>query len=441
MNFEEFKDKVLAYAKKKGLEAELNYEMEYEFSIMLSNGELDQYSDAGSRSVMLKVLKNGKLGVSSTEVFEEPEKLVEEAEENMKLIDSDEEELLYDGKGDYPPYQSMETYFGKFEELSVRDKMDFVFSVHKHAKEDKRIIMVPRAVFAHFVRESRIINTFGLELFYKGDGGYSYAMALAADTSPRAGFYFDISTVPEGLNSELIGKKAAEEAIMKIGSKSLKSGKYRVILRNDVVSEIFGMLAGMVSAERAQKNLTPLKNKLGEKIGSDVLNILDLPYFPGSIFNRPFDSEGVPTQEKKIFENGVFKTFLYNLKTAKKENKKSTGNARGLSEIAPVNFVIEKGNYEYSQLLKKLDNGVVITDVEGMHSGSNPISGNFSLGARGYRVENGEISGGVEQITISGNILEVLKNVEAVGSDIKIFLSCISPSLLIKEVDIAGNEK
>ncbi|MDN5337956.1 MAG: PmbA protein [Thermotogaceae bacterium] len=441
MNFEEFKDKVLAYAKKKGLEAELNYEMEYEFSIMLSNGELDQYSDAGSRSVMLKVLKNGKLGVSSTEIFEEPERLVEEAEENMKLVDSEEEELLYDGKGDYPSYPSMKTYFGEFEKLSVKDKMDFAFNIHKHAKEDKRIIMVPRAVFAHFVRESRIINTLGLELFYKGDGGYAYAMTLAADNSPRAGLYFDVSTVPEGLNSELIGKKAAEEAIMKIGSKSLKSGKYRVILRNDVVSEIFGMLAGMVSAERAQKNLTPLKNKLGEKVGSDILNILDLPYFPGSIFNRPFDSEGVPTQEKKVFENGVFKTFLHNLKTAKKENRKSTGNARGLSEIAPVNFVIEKGNYDYNQLIKELDSGIVITDVEGMHSGSNPISGNFSLGARGYRVENGEIVGGVEQITISGNILEILKNVEAVGSDIKVFLSCISPSLLIKEIDVAGNEK
>jgi len=436
MNFEEFKDKVFSYAKRSGLEAEMSYRREYECSIVLSNGELDQYSDAESRVIALKVLKNGKMGISTTEILDDPEKFVEEARENMELIDSEEENLFHDGKGNYPV---METYFGEFEKLSVKDKMSVAFKIHEYAKEDKRIIMVPRVAFVHFVQEDRITNTLGLDLSYKGDGGYAYAMTLASDVSPRGGLYFDVSTIPEGLNPEVIGKKASKEAIMKIGSKSVKSGKYRVVLRNNVVSDIFSMLSDMISAERAQKNLTPLKNKLGEKVGSDLLNILDLPYFPGSIFNRPFDSEGVPTQEKKVFENGVFKTFLYNLKTAKKENRKSTGNAKGLG-IAPINLVIDKGNYNYDELLKVLDKGIVITDVEGMHSGANPISGNFSLGARGYMVDNGEIAGGVEQITISGNILDILKNIEAIGSDIKIFLNCVSPSILIEEIDIAGNE-
>jgi len=438
MNFEEFKDRVFAYAKKKGLEAEINFSSEYEFSIMLANGELDQYSDADSHSVSLKVLKDGKIGLSSTEVLEDPEKLVDEAEENMKLIDSEEENLLYDGKGNY---LEMETYFGEFEKLSVKDKMDISFKIFENAKSDEKIIMVPRVVFSYSVEEKKIANTLGLEVSYKGDGGYAYVMTLAADQSPRAGFYLDIATTPDKLNPEEIGKKAAEEAIMKIGAKSIKSGKYRVILRNNVVADIFGMLKSMISAENAQKNLTPLKGKVGQKIGSNLVNIADLPYFPGSVFNKPFDSEGVPTREKKIFESGVFKTFLYNLKAAKKENRESTGNAHGLSGIAPINLVVEGGNNSYDELLKLLDNGIVITDVEGMHSGSNPISGNFSLGASGYRVENGNIVGGVEQITISGNILDVLAKAERVGSDVKIFLGCISPSLLISEIDIAGNEK
>lgn len=438
MNFEEFKDKVFTYAKKKGLEAEIDFSSEYEFSVMFVNGELDQYSDAGSFNISLKVLKDGKMGLSSTEIFEDPEKLVNEAEENMRLIDSDEENFLYDGKG---KYLSMDTYFGEFEKLSVRDKMNIPLKIFESAKEDKRIIMVPRIGFAHSIVEDKIVNTLGLEVSHKGDGGYAYVMALAADQSPRAGFYFNVATTPDKLDPEKIGKKAAEEAIMKIGSRSLKSGKYRVILRNNVVADIFGMLRSMISAENAQKNLTPLKGRVGKKIGSDLVNISDLPYFPGSVFNRPFDSEGVPTKEKKIFENGVFKTFLYNLKTAKKENRESTGNAQGLSGIAPINLVIEDGTKSYEELLKLLNDGVVITDVEGMHSGSNPISGNFSLGARGYKVEDGNIINGVEQITVSGNILDVLAKVEAVGSDIKIFLNCISPSLLISEMDIAGNEK
>ena len=284
MNFEEFKDKVFSYAKRSGLEAEMSYRREYECSIALSNGELDQYSDAESRVIALKVLKNGKMGISTTEILDDPEKFVEEARENMELIDSEEENLFHDGKGNYPV---METYFGEFEKLSVKDKMSVAFKIHEYAKEDKRIIMVPRVAFVHFVQEDRITNTLGLDLSYKGDGGYAYAMTLASDVSPRGGLYFDVSTIPEGLNPEVIGKKASKEAIMKIGSKSVKSGKYRVVLRNNVVSDIFSMLSNMISAERAQKNLTPLKNKLGEKVGSDLLNKRDLPYFPGSNLPRP----------------------------------------------------------------------------------------------------------------------------------------------------------
>ncbi|WP_240739410.1 metallopeptidase TldD-related protein [Marinitoga lauensis] len=200
------------------------------------------------------------------------------------------------------------------------------------------------------------------------------------------------------------------------------------------------MLIPMISAENAQKNMSPLKGKIREKIASDILKIKDVPFYEGSLSNAAFDSEGVPTKEKNIIGNGEFKTFLYNLKTAKKEGKKSTGNASG-GGIAPINLLVEPGEKSFDDLLKELDNGIIITSLEGLHSGANPVSGEFSLGAQGLKVENGKIVGGVEQITVSGNFLDILKKVEAVGNDMWIsFGGTISPSVIISEIDIAGNE-
>ncbi|AEX85446.1 putative Zn-dependent protease-like protein [Marinitoga piezophila KA3] len=437
MTFNEFKDKAFKLAKEKGFEAQISYNGTYEFSLRLGNGELDEYKDANSNSISLTVLKDGKIGTASTTIFDTPEKLVEEAITNYEIIDSEEENLFYDGSGKYPEFES---YYGEFEKLSVKEKLDRLYKMSETAGKDERIVMVPMAMFAHQTSEIIIANTLGLEKSYKGDGGYAYASVVAKDESPRSGFWFGIAPKPEKLDLEAIGKRAAEEAIAKIGSKSVKSGKYRVIIRSDEFTSLLAtMLIPMISAENAQKNMSPLKEKLGEKIGSDIVNIKDIPYYEGSLNNAPFDSEGVPTQEKTILENGVFKTFLYNLKTAKKEGKESTGNALGRG-IAPVNMYFEPGKKNFDELVETLGDGIIITSLEGLHSGANPISGEFSLGAQGLKVENGKIVSGVEQITISGNFLDVLSKIEEAGNDMWIsFSSTIAPSVIISEIDIAGN--
>ncbi|SHF22072.1 PmbA protein [Marinitoga hydrogenitolerans DSM 16785] len=438
MTYNEFKDKIFKLAKEKGFEAQIKYKKGYEFSLRLANGKMDEYKDANSSSISLKVLKNGKIGSASTTIFDDPEKLFEEAITNYEIIDSNEENMFHDGSGEYIDMQS---YYGEFEKLSVKEKMEKLNKMHEVASKDEKIMMVPMTVYAHQTTELAMANTLGLDKTYKGDGGYAYLSVVAKDQSPRSGFWYGIAPLPEKLNVEDIANKAVKEAKAKIGAKSVKSGKYRIIFRSDVFASLLStMLIPMISAENAQKNMSPLKNKLNEKIGSEILTIKDVPYYEGSLSNAPFDSEGVPTTEKDIIKNGEFKTFLYDLKTAKKENKKSTGNAAGRG-ISPINLLVEPGEESFDELLKKLDNGIIITSLEGLHSGANPISGEFSLGAQGLKVENGKIIGGVEQITVSGNFLEILKKVEKVGKDIWIsFSSTIVPSVIISEIDIAGNE-
>jgi len=434
MTFEQFKEKIFALAKTHGVEAQISYSQNKNFQVRYQNGEMDQYTDAGKFKITLQLLKDGKIGMSYTETLDDPEKVFEDALSNISIIDTEDVEYFYDGKGEY---LDIEPYDGSFERLSVKERISYVEKAHEEIRKSSDVIN-DMAVYGQQMNEMRLSNTLGLDVSYVSGGGFMYAMAVAKDTSPRSAVEFALGRTPIALDPVHVGTKARDEALALVGSQSVKSGKYRVILRSDVFSDILGLLISMISAENAQKNLSPLKGKIGEKIGSDVLSIKDLPYHPLSISSAPFDTQGVPTKEKTIIENGVFKTFLHNLKTAKKDGVEPTGNAMGTG-IQPINLYVVPGSKSFDELLKTLDDGLVIIEIEGMHSGANPISGNFSLGAKAFRVEGGQITHGVEQITISGNFLEMIKNIEELGSDLRAFMGIINPSVLISTLDVAGN--
>ncbi|MBT1247895.1 MULTISPECIES: TldD/PmbA family protein [unclassified Thermosipho (in: thermotogales)] len=434
MNLKEFKDKLFTLAKKNGFEAQVEFSEKMEFMVSYANDDIDQYKDASNSRVTIKILKDGKIGKSFSEKFDNPEALFNEALSNWKITDTEDENFFYDGKG---KYLEMKTYDGNFEKTPVKEKLDFVKKLYNSAKCDERIVTVPNAVFQNLKISKSISNTLGLDISATMDGGFSYAISISKDNNTHSGFWFEIGKRFGDLSPEQIGKKACKEALSLLGAKPVKSGKYRVIIRNTAFEELLGLLKSMISAENVQKNISPLKGKINEKIGNTILNIKDLPYVEGSIHNRPFDDEGVPTKETVIIENGVLKSYLYDLKTAKKDNVESTGNNLNGS-IEPINLVIESGNYSFNELVSKLDNGIIIISIDGMHSGANPVSGNFSLGARGYKVENGEIVHAVEQITISGNFIDLLNKIESVGNDSKDFGGVITPSILISELDIAG---
>jgi len=234
-----------------------------------------------------------------------------------------------------------------------------------------------------------------------------------------------------------------------LGAKSIKSGKYKIVLENMVVNDLMEIFSSIFSAEEVQKGRSLLRGRLGTKIANDKLTILDDPHISGSLTSASFDAEGIATFKKELISKGILKTYLYNLKTAAKDGVKTTGNATKLSYrspimIAPSNFVIEKGNLSLDELIKKCNNGVFITELAGLNSGANPISGDFSLMASGFKVVDGNIAEPVEQITISSNLFALFNNIEDIGNDVEPshprIVTYFSPSILISEIDVAGSE-
>ncbi|MGL6100882.1 MAG: metallopeptidase TldD-related protein, partial [Fusobacteriaceae bacterium] len=157
-----------------------------------------------------------------------------------------------------------------------------------------------------------------------------------------------------------------------------------------------------------------------------------------------FDAEGVPTKPKNLIENGILKTYLYNLKTAKKDGVESTGNAakggyKGTMGISSFNLYLEKGDESFETLLNRIENGILITGFSGLHSGLNSISGDFSLATEGFLIKNGKVEKPLNQITAAGNFFDLLNNIECIGDDLKFNLSGVgSPSLIVKNISISS---
>jgi PmbA protein len=225
------------------------------------------------------------------------------------------------------------------------------------------------------------------------------------------------------------------------------SGAYPVILRWDAMASILWRFSGVFSADSAQKGMSLLKGREGEKIAADCVTIVDDPHRAEAAGSMPFDGEGVPTYKKEIVKSGVLETLMHNMMTANKQGVKTTANASRASYASPVgvspsNFYIAPGEKDLDGLMKEMGDGLLIANVQGLHSGANEISGDFSLSARGYLVKDGARAGAVRQITVAGNFYQLLKDIALVGSDLRFDSASnsnfASPSVLVRSLSVAG---
>ncbi len=441
MRIEDFKDRVFSYAKKKGFdECELRFMRNREFGVVVSKQNVDNYTDADSFQVTFKGLKGSKAAFSSCEIIDEKsaEFLVDSAYENLLVTDTLEEDSVHNGSGEYLEPQHFED---EFEKVPVKSKIDLAKAMEQKAMaRDRRIAMVIMSAYSHEKYEICIFNTKGLDLSESAGLGVAYLYLVASDgKKPKRGFKVQFGSKPDQIDPEKIVAEAAQEALSQLGAESIPSGKYRAILRRDVFSELFSAFMPIFSAESVQKGLSPLKGKLNSKIASEKLTVVDDPFFEKAPIKRSFDNEGVPTRRKSFIDQGILTTYFHSLKSAKKDNVKPTGNVFTY-KCVPLNVVVKAGNKTYEELIKQLDKGLIITALDGLHSGVRTVSGEFSVSALGYYVENGVIVKPVEQITISGNILELLKKIEEVGNDSELVSgSNYFPSVLIENIDVAGS--
>jgi PmbA protein len=201
-----------------------------------------------------------------------------------------------------------------------------------------------------------------------------------------------------------------------LGAKALKTGRYTAYIEPKAFAQLMGIFFFMLNAKTVMEGKSRLADKLEKKIASDKVTIIDDPMLEGGKANRPFDSEGTPAKKLSVIEKGVLKSFLHNSETAKALGQTNTGHAsRSYSStlgVAPSNFYLQTGDGV------RFEDGVIVTELMGVHAGANPISGDISVQAFGLKVEKGEVVYPVENFALSSNLLDILMNVKNLGKEL-----------------------
>lgn len=448
MDRNEFVSRLMEAARARGVSGEICYENGESFEVSVKNGEIHQYNVSDGMGLGFRVLKDGHTGTASTQILDEEalQQLIDGAIENAGLVESEDEQFMYAGDGEYPV---LDLYNPEIEAMPASAKIDMAKKLEKLAlAQDARIQQVEDCAVFSSIDERVLTNTLGLNVSAKSAllGGYVSVVAREGD-KVNTGMKLFFTMKPGEVDLEAVAKAAAQEALDGLDGAPVKSGKYRVLLRNDVAGTLLRTFAGIFSADNAQRGLSRLKGREGEVIASECVTLMDDPHLADSASSAPFDGEGVATRVKAVIEKGRLNTLLHNLKTAHKQGVQTTANAsRGSYAagvgVAPSNFYFAPSEIDFDGMVERTGDGLLITDVQGMHAGANAITGDFSLAAKGFKIEGGRITAPVNQITVAGNFYELLKDIAAVGADLDFRApgaSCFgSPSLLVGELSVAG---
>jgi len=426
-------------------EYEVYYVDRESLSISVYKEEVEKYNLNNSAGLSFRGKFGDRIGYSYTEILDEDaiEMLVKKAKENVLAIENNDIQFIYEGDKEY---KEISTYHEELEDIPADKLINIAISMEKEAKKYcNKVESFSGCSVSYSSGKYGIINSKGLNLSNKSNLLTAYVVPIVKDLDKMYdGCGYVVAKSLNDVKPDKIAKMGVDEALSKIGGTSIASGNYKVIINNEAMVSLLSTFAGIFSGDAVQKGLSLLKDKEGEIIAADIVNLVDDPHLEDGLASVSFDDEGVATLKTYLIKNGKLNSLLHNLKTANKAGVKSTGNGFKSSyaspiSVSPTNFYIEPGINSLEEMTKKINKGLIITDFAGLHSGANSITGDFSLAAKGFYIEDGIKTHPVEQITVAGNFFTLLNNIEEIGSDLKFPMSSVgSPSIVIKELSIAG---
>lgn len=240
---------------------------------------------------------------------------------------------------------------------------------------------------------------------------------------------------------ESIGRTAAQRTVRRLGARKVQTCEVPVVFDPDMAGGLLGHLAGAVSGNALYKGTSFLLGKLGEPIAPPFVHISDDGMIVGGLGSKPFDAEGLPTRRTVVVDGGVLRSYLFDSYSARKLNSRSTGNAaRSIADaphVSPTNFILQPGTATPQAIIASVRSGLYVTELMGF--GVNPVTGDYSRGASGMWIENGELAYPVEEITIAGNLLNMYRDIEMIGSDLNLRRSIAAPTIKIARLTVAGS--
>ena len=417
-----------------------------EFSTVVRMGEVETLKESGARALGLRVFVGKRAAGTYTSDFsgEGIERLVSSAVTLARTTSEDPDGGLPEAANLGSLSQNLDLFYEDVYSLSTEDRIDYARRAEAAARSvDPRITNSDGGSFEAATGYKVLANSLGFVGAYRRSYCSVSAVPIAqtnGSAMQRDYWYSAARTLQKLESPESVGRKAAERTLRRLGARKVPTQKVPVVFDPQVARGLIDHIFDAVNGDAIYRHSSYLAGKLGEQIAGENITIIDDGTMVGGFGSSPFDGEGVPTRRTVVVERGVLKSYLLNTYTGRKLGFSTTGNAaRGLTGnpgIGSGNFFLQPGDAAPQDIIRDIRSGLYVTEFLGF--GVNLVTGDFSRGASGLWIENGEFSFPVEEITVAGNLKDMFRNVSAIGNDLEFRSSMAAPTLRIDGMTVAG---
>ena len=413
--------------------------------VRVYEGEVESLSTAESAGVGVRVVLGHRQGFAYAGSLDDDvlAETLADARDNAGFATPDDALGLAEPDG--VPVPALDLYRESLADTSTEAKIDLARELEAAVRAaDPRITNVESADYADGIGEGCVVTNTGIRTTSRETSAYVSASCVASEgDDTKTGFGFSVGRVLDDLDVTTAAADAARRATRLLGATKPKGGRFTVVLDPYVTAQLVGIIGGTFSGEAVLKGRSLFADRLDEEIAAGIVTLVDDPTNPLAYTARETDGEGLASRRNVLIEGGVLNQFLHNAYTARRSGTVSTGSAvRGFKStpgVGPRALSLAAGTKSQPELLAEVGEGVLVSSVSGLHSGVNPVSGDFSTGAEGLRITGGALGEPLREFTIASTLQKILQDVEAVGGDIEwLPMRATGMSLVVRDVTVSG---
>jgi PmbA protein len=419
---------------------------ERETEVRAYEGDVESLTSAESQGIGVRVIAGGRQGYAYAGTLEESalEETLSEARDNAEFAEADEFNGLAVPDGLDPA--DLDLFDADLASFSTDDKVALAIELERATRaSDPRISGIESAEYVDTIYESAVATSTGIATTTRETGCYLAAYALAAEgDETQTGFGFSIGRGPQVLDTDKAAADAAERATRLLGAIKPPTSRLTVVLDPWVTAQMLGIIGHTLTGDAVQRGRSLFAERMGEEVAVADVTLLDDPTDPAAFTASMVDGEGLATRKTSLIEDGVLTAFLHNAYTARRGDTASTGSAvragfKGGPGVGAQALTLRPGTKTQAELIAGVDNGLLVQGVAGLHSGVNPVSGDFSTGAEGLLIRNGELAEPVREVTIASTIQRLLLDIQGIGSDLEwLPMSSAGVSVVVADVTMSG---
>jgi PmbA protein len=411
--------------------------------VRVYQGDVEQLASATSAGIGVRIISGNRQGFAYAGSLDADVMAETLAEARDNATFATEDEWLGLAEPDGVPVPSLDLY--RDDKTSTEAKIDLAIALEKALRSsDSRITGVDAADYADGVSEGAVVTSSGIRSYGRDSSCYVSASCVAEDGGDtQTGFGFSVGRSPDDLDVDAAAADASRRATRLLGATKPASGRVTVVFDPYVTAQFLGIIGSTLSGESVLKGRSLFADRIGEEVAAAAFTLVDDPTNPLAYSSSETDGEGLASRRNVLIDGGRLQQFVHNAYTARRSGTVSTANAvRGFSSTPAVGcraLSLAPGTKLQPELLADVGEGVLVSSVSGLHSGVNPVSGDFSTGAEGLRITGGELGEPLREFTVASTLQRMLADVLAVGADIEwLPMRAAGVSLVVRDLTVSG---